>query len=128
MNFSGLDSINWRAFKNATTGVPISLEDLEREYCLRTDQPYPITEMVFARSWMLFRVSLSRRLPFSQIFIRGLTLKLAIISQGIAARYVTRQASSEAAHLHVSLFPLFGQLAKKVLEDEGIFLQSKSRL
>lgn len=38
--------------------APISLEDLEREYCRLTTQPYPIEEMVFARSWMLFRVCL----------------------------------------------------------------------
>lgn len=43
-------------FKNVQA-VPISLEELEREYCRLTTQPYPITEMVFARSWMLFRVS-----------------------------------------------------------------------
>lgn len=54
--------------------------------------------------------------------------QLAIISQGIAARYARRQASSEAAHIHVSLFPVFGQLAIKVLEDEGISIESKAKL
>lgn len=43
-------------FKNTTENVPITLEDLEREYCRLTKQPYPIKEMTFARSWMLFRV------------------------------------------------------------------------
>lgn len=42
-------------FKNVQD-VPISLEELEREYCRLTTQPYPIREMVFTRSWMLFRV------------------------------------------------------------------------
>ena len=43
------------AFKN-DNNAPISREELEKEYCRLTNQPYPITEMVFARSWMLFRV------------------------------------------------------------------------
>jgi hypothetical protein len=47
-------------FKDAPEQQPIPLEDLEREYCRLTHQPYPITEMVFASSWMLFRVCNSR--------------------------------------------------------------------
>ncbi len=35
---------------------PIRLEDLEREYCRLLKHPYPIKEMVFARSWSFFRV------------------------------------------------------------------------
>ncbi|KAH9919375.1 APH-domain-containing protein [Fomitopsis serialis] len=77
-------------FKNVNDG-PISLEVLEREYCRLAAQPYPIKEMVFARSWMLFR--------------------LAVITQGIAARFARRQASSEKAHLYASVFPLIGHLA-----------------
>ena len=42
-------------FKN-TNDAPCELEVLEREYCKLTEQPYPIPEMIFARSWMLFRV------------------------------------------------------------------------
>ena len=45
-----------KGFKNAGVDVPIALEDLEREYCRITHQPFPIVEMVFVRSWMLFRV------------------------------------------------------------------------
>ena len=45
--------------------------------------------------------------------------KLSIISQGIAARYARRQASSEQASTHVQLFPVFGMLARKTLEREG---------
>lgn len=49
-----------RGFKNAPPDqVPISLEELEREYCRLTGQKYPIVEQVFVRSWMLFRVSQS---------------------------------------------------------------------
>ncbi|KAF8648531.1 hypothetical protein AX16_006235 [Volvariella volvacea WC 439] len=88
-----------RGFKNAKD-VAIPLEDLEREYCRLLGQSYPMQEMVFVRSWMLFR--------------------LAIIAQGIAARYARRQASSEQAHLYAAAFPLIGDLARKVLESEGI--------
>ncbi|KAF8549965.1 APH-domain-containing protein [Imleria badia] len=97
-----------KAFKNTTKDVPIPLEDLEREYCHLINQAYPIEEMVFVRSWMLFR--------------------LAIISQGIAARLAKRQASSEHAHIHTRLFPAVGHLAKAVLEDEGYIIGSRSRL
>ncbi|TEB37691.1 APH-domain-containing protein [Coprinellus micaceus] len=97
-----------RGFKGATEGVPIPLGDLEREYCRLTNQPYPITEMIFVRSWMLFR--------------------LAVISQGIAARYARRQASSEQAFVQVKMFPVIGKLAKVVLEDEGIVVERKAKL
>jgi hypothetical protein len=42
-------------YKNSPA-EPISLAELEREYCRVTQQSYPIPEMEFARSWMLFRV------------------------------------------------------------------------
>jgi len=97
-----------RGFKGDAPDVPIALEDLETTYCQLTQQPYPIPEMVFVRSWTLF--------------------KLAVISQGIAARYARRQASSEHAYIHLSGFHVVGRLAKLVLEDEGIVLKDKSRL
>ncbi|PPQ80000.1 hypothetical protein CVT26_004404 [Gymnopilus dilepis] len=97
-----------KGFKNVTEDVPIPLEDLEREYCRLMKQPYPIREMVFVRSWMLFRLS--------------------VISQGIAARYARRQASSEKAYLHVKGFPIIGALAIQVLQDEGIHLTSTAKL
>ncbi|KAJ6497628.1 kinase-like domain-containing protein [Mycena sanguinolenta] len=85
------------SFKGAPERQPIALEDLEREYCRLTKQPYPIPEMVFARSWMLFR--------------------LAVISQGIAARVARKQASSERAFIHARAFPLIGKVAKNVIEE-----------
>ncbi|KAG1782023.1 kinase-like domain-containing protein [Suillus placidus] len=97
-----------KPFKNATKDVPIPLEDLEREYCRLTNQPYPMKEMIFARSWMLFR--------------------LAVISQGIAARYARRQASSEKAFIHPQFFPLVGRLAKSILEDDGFTIDVKPKL
>ncbi|KAJ6631529.1 kinase-like domain-containing protein [Mycena sp. CBHHK59/15] len=97
-----------RGFKDDPEATPIPLEDLEREYCRLTNQSYPIKEMVFVRSWMLFR--------------------LAVISQGIAARVARRQASSERAFVHVKGFPLIGRLAKIVLEEEGIKIEPRSKL
>jgi hypothetical protein len=46
-----------KGYKNATSGVPIALADIEREYSSRMGLPYPIRDMTFVRSWMLFRVS-----------------------------------------------------------------------
>ncbi|KAI0741115.1 APH-domain-containing protein [Earliella scabrosa] len=95
------------AFKNNDAEAPIGLEELEREYCRVTKQPYPIPEMVFARSWMLFRS--------------------AVIMQGIAARYARRQASSERAHTYVVGFPYMGHLAYKTLVEAGV-AGTKSKL
>jgi len=92
-------------FKNSVEGAPVPLEHLEREYCKLTRQPYPIEEMVFARSWMLFR--------------------LAVITQGIAARYARRQASSEKAYMYVQVFPLLGHLAWVTMQDTE---ETKSKL
>lgn len=84
-------------FKNNADAAPVELEVLEREYCRLTKQPYPIKEMSFARSWMLFR--------------------LAVIAQGVAARYARRQASSEKAFMYRDVFPLLGHLAWGAIED-----------
>jgi hypothetical protein len=116
-----------QGFKGTSQDVPIALEDLEQEYCRLTNQPYPIREMVFVRSWMLFRVRRSR-VVYMICQTNGTVSKLSVISQGIAARYARRQASSEHAHLHVLGFPVIGRLARIVLEDEGIELHQKPKL
>lgn len=36
--------------------VPAAYDELEREYCRIMQIPYPIREMTFASSWMIFRV------------------------------------------------------------------------
>ncbi|KAJ3513985.1 hypothetical protein NLJ89_g2640 [Agrocybe chaxingu] len=90
----------FRGFKNTTVDVPIPLEDLEKEYCRLSGLPYPIPSIVF----------------------------LAVISQGIAARYARRQASSEIAYLHVAGFPIVGALARKVLEEAGVKIGPSSKL
>jgi hypothetical protein len=115
-----------RGYKGATQDVPIPLEDLEKEYCRLTKQPYPIPEMVFVRSWMFFRVCSLKAVSITQLF--NIFPKLSVISQGIAARYARRQASSEQAYIHVAGFPIIGMLAKVVLEGEGVVFSPKSKL
>ena len=44
-----------KGFKNVEN-VPITKEEIEEEYCKATGWPYPITEIVFVRSWMVMRV------------------------------------------------------------------------
>lgn len=100
--------LSWRGFRNAIADVPIPIEDLEREYCHLTKQAYPIPEMVYVRSWIFFR--------------------LAVISQGIAARYARRQASSEQAFIYARSFPIIASLAKVSLEREGISLALNTKL
>ncbi|KAF7304649.1 APH domain-containing protein [Mycena kentingensis (nom. inval.)] len=98
-----------RGFKGLPSSeVPASLDDLQREYCRLAKYPYPITEMLYVRSWMIFR--------------------LAVISQGIAARVARKQASSERAHIHSKGFPLIGRLAMDVLEEHGIRLGGEAKL
>ncbi|TFY81719.1 hypothetical protein EWM64_g2294 [Hericium alpestre] len=97
-----------RGFKNTTEDVPISFASLEREYCQRMNLPYPLDDLKFVRSWMLFR--------------------LAVITQGIAARVALRQASSENAHINAQMFPFFGEMAISVLEDEGIKVGHQAKL
>ncbi|KAI0034874.1 kinase-like domain-containing protein [Vararia minispora EC-137] len=106
-------SINWnevglpseipiatKGYKNSTEDSPISLRDIEQEYSRLMGLSYPIDDMIFVRSWMLFR--------------------LAIIAQGIAARYAKRQASSEKAQTYALGYPYIGMMAEKALEPEGI--------
>jgi len=88
--------------------VPITLEEVEREYCRVTKVSYPIPEMSFVASWMLFR--------------------LAIISQGVEARFAQGQASSANAHVQGALFLLLGPLAKDVYQAGEQKSSSKSKL
>ncbi|KAL0955798.1 hypothetical protein HGRIS_002007 [Hohenbuehelia grisea] len=105
----GKSTATMNAFKDAPEGVaPIALEDIEREYCRLQKQQYPLAEMVFIRSWMLFRLS--------------------VISQGIAARYARRQASSATAHTQQVTFPIIGTMAKTVLEDAGYKIEPSAKL
>lgn len=55
-DFPKNSSFIMHGYKGTSEHVPIALEDLEQEYCRLTNQSYPIHEMVFVRSWMLFRV------------------------------------------------------------------------
>ncbi|KAG8808940.1 hypothetical protein FRC17_003690 [Serendipita sp. 399] len=96
-----------RGLKNAPD-APIKLEDIRREYCRLTNQSYPLQGATFTSSWMIFR--------------------LAIIAQGIAARYARRQASSEQAALQGSTFKFWGNLAREIIEEETGKEVTKARL
>ncbi|KAJ8520188.1 hypothetical protein ONZ45_g2948 [Pleurotus djamor] len=96
------------AFKNNKEAEPIALEDIEREYCRLSNLVYPIPDMPFVRSWMLFR--------------------LAVIMQGIAARYARRQASSATAHVAADNFPVLGNLARIIVEESGHKFSPQSKL
>jgi hypothetical protein len=119
-------------FKNSPSTEPISLAELEREYCRATRQPYPITQMTFAHSWMLLRVCSSFSSLCSDIVVMMTRcfshFKLAVIAQGIAARHAQRQASSEQAHLYAAAFPLMGKLARRVLEEGGYLPKARPKL
>lgn len=45
--------------------------------------------------------------------------QLAVIAQGIAARFARGQASSEQAHLYATMFPMIGMLALDTIERSG---------
>jgi hypothetical protein len=115
-------------FRNTNVDAPIPLEDLEREYCRITKQTYPIPEMVYVRSWMFFRVNAKMGFLFVLCLLAPCSEQLSIISQGIAARYARRQASSDRAFLHARSFPSFSSLAKVSLEREGVSLERTAKL
>jgi hypothetical protein len=45
--------------------APLGLEDVRKEYCHLTGNPYPLEGAVYASSWMIFRVSPVRRRHYS---------------------------------------------------------------
>ncbi|KAK7036460.1 hypothetical protein VNI00_011657 [Paramarasmius palmivorus] len=98
-----------RAFKNNTSKeVPIKLEEMEKLYCQLMNYEFPIKELVFVRSWNMFRG--------------------AVISQGIAARAARRQASSENPEIYAKSIALFSDMSRRILEDEGIKVELDSKL
>ncbi|ESK97264.1 phosphotransferase enzyme family domain protein [Moniliophthora roreri MCA 2997] len=104
-----LPAYSVKAFKNnPSKDVPISLEEMERLYCQLMEYEFPIKELVFVRSWNMFRG--------------------AVISQGIAARAARRQASSENPEQYAQSIALFSDMARKILEDEGMTVDLQSKL
>ncbi|KAJ8076698.1 hypothetical protein PM082_001121 [Marasmius tenuissimus] len=100
---------NRASFKNNTSrDVPITMEEMEKLYCQLMGYEYPIRELVFVKSWNMFRG--------------------AVISQGIAARAALRQASSETPEVYGQSVVLFGDLARAILEDHGIKIDLHGKL
>ncbi|KAF9268533.1 APH-domain-containing protein [Marasmius fiardii PR-910] len=108
--FAGYQSSTTKAaFKNNTSrDIPITLEEMERLYCQLMGFEYPIKELIFVKSWNMFRG--------------------AVISQGIAARAARRQASSENPEVYGHSIILFGDLARAILEDYGYKIDLHGKL
>lgn len=87
-------------FKGTSKDVPIPLENLEREYCRLTAQDYPIAEMTFARSWMLFRV----RAP-SQVNVMRAPIESLICIAGCHLTRYRGSIRSAAGELGVGVHP-----------------------
>ncbi|PWN46592.1 APH-domain-containing protein, partial [Violaceomyces palustris] len=76
---------------------PIPTDDeLLKVYCGAVGRPYPIPSWDFANAWAWFR--------------------LAVITQGIAARVAQRQASSAQAKIFAAKFPFSAQAAVTVID------------
>lgn len=56
-------------------------------------------------------------LVIRSIYTDAMRLQLAVIAQGVAARYALRQASSEKAFMYSKFFPLIGQFAWNTSQD-----------
>ena len=99
-----------RAFKGAKD-VPISLETLEKEYCRLLNQPYPIKELVFVRSWMLFRVrpSMCCLLWLINLFRSLRSLHKALLPDMHAAKLARK------THIYMRKHFLFGAILRRLL-------------
>ncbi|PWY98397.1 APH-domain-containing protein [Testicularia cyperi] len=79
---------------------PVPLEhDLLRTYCIHAKRAYPIPAWTAAKAWAWFR--------------------LAVISQGIAARNAQGQASSAQAKVYGSKFPVCAKAMFSVIESDS---------
>lgn len=87
-NLGGLDE--------KTSPVPVK-DELLKTYCEAAKRAYPIPNWTFCEAWAWFR--------------------LAVIAQGIAARFAAGQASSAKASEYGSLFPKVGQSALQVIKQ-----------
>lgn len=76
-----------------------SKETLLKAYCQAVGRPFPIPSWATCEAWAWFR--------------------LAVISQGIAARVAQKQASSAEAKVYATKFPSAAQAAKDVILAAG---------
>jgi aminoglycoside phosphotransferase (APT) family kinase protein len=79
-----------------TSPVPLEASLIKR-YCDKARREYPIPNWTAAKAWAWFR--------------------LAVISQGIAARNAQGQASSAQAKVYGAKFPLCAQLALNIIDE-----------
>jgi hypothetical protein len=83
-------------------------EFLLKEYCSHTGRAYPLNGWVAGCSFAFFRVSLYTHPATNRT---ESSMKLAVITQGIAARSAKGQASSAQASAYARIFPAVGALA-----------------
>lgn len=76
-----------------------SKETLLKEYCQAAARPYPIPSWTTCEAWAWFR--------------------LAVISQGIAARVAQKQASSAEAKVYATKFPSAADAARSIIQASG---------
>jgi aminoglycoside phosphotransferase (APT) family kinase protein len=86
-------------FKGSKEKLPIPhADELMQVYCKEAGLPYPIQNWSFCVAFAFFRV--------------------AVITQGIAARVARKQASSAQAKVHAARFIPFSHLALEII-DQG---------
>jgi hypothetical protein len=108
-----------RVLSSDATAVPDHADD----FCAQLDALTGLFFIFFLCSDIVVHMMMTLCIsPFFSLF------KLAVIAQGIAARYAQRQASSEQAHLYAAAFPLMGKLARRVLEEEGYLPKARPKL
>ncbi|KAI7857999.1 kinase-like domain-containing protein [Circinella umbellata] len=98
-------SLIMRGFKNSTEPLPIpNSDELMKTYCTTVGRPYPIDRWLFAVAFSFFR--------------------LAVITQGIAARVARKQASSAQAKTYAAMFKPVAALGLDIV-DQGDLKPSK---
>lgn len=106
---AGLEDTNIQGLKGAPSGMAPTMESLMQTYCKTAGRPYPIEGWLVAASFCHFRLS--------------------VIIQGIAARVLRGQASSEEAAEVAKGFKPLGRLAQKVARDyDALGKDSKAKL
>ncbi|KAI8146910.1 kinase-like domain-containing protein [Fennellomyces sp. T-0311] len=95
-----------KGFKNSTEPLPVpSADELMPTYCSAVGRPYPIDRWLFAVAFSFFR--------------------LAVITQGIAARVARKQASSAEAKTYAAMFKPVAALGLQIVDEGDLVTSSK---
>jgi hypothetical protein len=93
-----------------TEGKMPPLDELMQLYCKSVGRPYPILPWRVAVSFAHFRVGTAFKVIFKELMT--ILEQLAVIIQGIAARVLLKQATSEEAQQVAKGFKPLGRLAE----------------